>query len=215
MTFIEKTLRERTLNLFNDEWYSKTSEILLKQDTKEGYVYFIKNGEKSKNVKIGATYNLDSRIKSYKTAFDKGVFVIGYIKCDMPFLIEKEIHTEMKKDKMKGEFYKLNYEKIIMIKEVYDLKLKNNYISNKNIFKIEEKTLIEDLNPNIVELIKSLKLNNPYTIDEIREKYINIFNNEYPKTRSWMGRDITKGCLYLGLHKKSIVQEGTRYFVLI
>lgn len=214
MLYSENVLRERTMDLFSDKWYNETIMLMIKEQKKDGYVYFIKNGQSSKNIKIGATYNLTNRVKSYKTSFEKGVFVVGYVKTDNPFLLEKEIHSYLKESNTRGEFFNISLSDLINIKEMYDLVIKNNYLNNEDVFKLENNSLFNDLDLDLIDLVKNLENNKKYTTKNLVNFYNEKYKKEYSKNTTWFGRDISKVCLYLGLNKKTKVENGIRYFVI-
>ena len=210
----ESILRSQTMNMYSDDWYNKTSLLLQNKSNKDGYVYFIKNGKDSKYVKVGATSDVGNRIFSYKTSFEKGVFLLGYIKTNNPFLLEKEIHEIFKEQRYRGEFFKISNQQLYTIKEVFDLNVKNDYVKNKNIEQMNENNLLEDFDINLIELVKSLEIGKQYTIKKIKTLYFRMFKIELSKSDSWIGRDVNNISCFLGMNKKTIIKNGKRYFVL-
>lgn len=210
----ELILRSQTMNLFSDEWYKKTSSLIENKVISKGFVYFVKNGKDSKSIKIGATTNIESRMKSFKTTFDKGVFLIGFIETNTPFQLEKEIHNDFAEKRKKGEFFNLSHVDIFNIRDVYDLKLKSSYINNQKIKSIPDNDNIIDFDLNLVELIKSLELNKKYTVSNISSLYLRKFGEKYSKSNSWLGRDVSSICGFLGLKKINKNENAIRYFEL-
>lgn len=210
----ERILRNQTMDLFSDEWYKKTSSLIENSVLTKGFVYLVKNGRDSKSVKIGATTNIDSRMKSFKTVFEKGVFLIGYIETDAPFQLEREVHSDFESKRVKGEFFNLSYVDIFNIRDVYDLKLKNSYINNEKIKNLPDNDEIMDFDSNLIKLVKSLELNKKYTIKGVSRLYLKTFGKEYSKSNSWLGRDIASVCSYLGITRINKNVNAVRYFEL-
>lgn len=108
MENVEKILRKQTMNLFNDDWYLKTSELISDiKDKQFGYVYFVRNG-KSGLVKIGKAIDLNNRLKSFQTSFGAGVFLSAYIYCQNFSELEKNIHSLFLKQRKNGEWFDLD-----------------------------------------------------------------------------------------------------------
>lgn len=211
----EIILRKQTMNLFSDDWYKKTSILIENKINVNGFVYFIKNGKDSKNIKIGMTTNIDERLKSFKTVFDKGVYVIGYIKSSNPFSLEKEIHKDYEEKRTRGEFFKLSVTDIYSIKDVYNLQIKNNYYSNIPVEKMDENNLLIDFDFDLIDLIKNdLKLNKRYRIKDVLKIYEDKYQKKYGKSLSWLGRDISSICVFLGITKINSNINGIRFFEL-
>lgn len=219
MIYIENVLRERTMGMFSDKWYNETMKLMRKEQKKDGYVYFIKNGQSSKRVKIGATYDLSENhlsniIKSHKRKFDKGVFVIGYIKTNDLLLLEKEIHNYLKESNTRGGFFNISLTDLINIKEMYDLVVKNSYLNNEDVFDLKSNSLFHDLDLDLIDLVKNLEKNKKYTTKNLLRRFNKQSSKEYSKNRSWFGRDIAKVCIHLNINKKTKVENGIRYFVI-
>lgn len=211
----ESILRSQTMNLFSDEWYKKTSNLIENKINMGGFVYFVKNGKDSKNIKIGMTTNLDGRLKSFKTVFDNGVFLIGYIKSSDPFSLERELHKDYSEKRNKGEFFKLSTTDIYNIKDVYDLQMKNDYYNNVAVCKMKENNLVIDFDINLIDLIKNeLNLNKKYRIKDVSRIYKNKYSKDYEKSLSWLGRDLTSICGFLGITRIDSNINGVRYFEL-
>ena len=214
MEDIERILRERTDNEYLDQWYNENTMLMRNEQKKDGYVYFIKNGQSSKNIKIGATYDLTNRVKSYKTSFEKGVFVVGYVKTDNPFLLEKEINSYLKESNTRGEFFNVSLIDLINIKEMYDLVIKNNYLNNEDVFKLEKNSLFNGIDFDLIDMVKNLENNKKYTAKNLLRILNKQSTKEYSKNRSLFFRNITKVCPYLGFNKKTKTENGIKYFVV-
>jgi len=213
---IEKILRQQTMNLFSDEWYKKTSILIDDSENTDGFVYFVRNGKDSKYVKIGMTANINSRMRSFKTVFEKGVFIIGFIKTPNPFTLEKEFHNDYNNKRTKGEFFQLTATDIYNIKDAYDFKMKNDYYKKTSVEEMEENVLVLDFDMNLIDLVKNdLKLNKKYKINEVMGLYQTRFGLKYNKSSSWFGRDLSAICSFLGITRVDSNKKGSRYFELI
>lgn len=76
-------------------------------------VYFISDGE---FCKIGKADNVDVRLKQLQTSNAKPLFVIGYIPCKNPTsALRKEniLHSNFAKNKMSGEWYRIDVSEAI------------------------------------------------------------------------------------------------------
>ena len=212
---IEKILRQQTMNLFSDKWYKNTSSLIDSSKNTGGFVYFVKNGKDSKDVKIGMTTDMDSRMKAFKTVFCKGVFLIGFIKTTNPFTLEKEFHNDYDDKRKRGEWFHINATDIYNIKDAYDFKMKNDYYNNKSVERMEENNLVSDLDMNLIDLVKNdLKLNKKYRINEVAGLYQTKFGSKYDKSHSWLGRDLSSICAFLGITRIDYIKKGSRYFEL-
>lgn len=130
---VEKILRTRTMGLFSDDWYFKTSEEILKtKETDKGYVYFVKNGD-SGLVKIGKAYDMSKRIKGLMTSFGKSAFVCGFIYSDNYSEIEISIHKFFAEKRQSGEWFDLSTDEINEIILQNSGTLVNSYFNKKSV----------------------------------------------------------------------------------
>lgn len=107
MNLVEKILRKQTMELFNDDWYFKTSELILGIKEKQfGYVYFVRNGT-SGLVKIGKASNLSNRLSGFRTSFNNGVLLCGFFYCENYSELERNIHLEFLNKRKNGEWFDL------------------------------------------------------------------------------------------------------------
>lgn len=219
MEDLKNLIKRETSNMFSDTFYSKISNEILKLMNKEtnntGYIYFIKNGSNSKNVKIGCAINIDNRVKSYRTSFDKKTFILGYIKCENFFHVEKELHSFFSDKKTKGEWFELDSYDFIDIKNNYDFKAINDYYSNSVLIeKMIAKENIEDKNDLVISFAKRLVIDKEYFPFRLYSEFL----KENPKTEIltvyWFGRELNKAIIYLGFKRKDSTKGGTRRFVL-
>lgn len=77
-----------------------------------GYVYLIKHGDK---YKIGRTINLKNRLKNHKNS-NLDIEFIHSIKTDNCIKLENELHKKYAKNRIDGEWYSLNEDDILYIK---------------------------------------------------------------------------------------------------
>lgn len=111
---MEKTieiLKQRTLNLFNEEWYNSTASEIHSTNTKEGfgYIYIVRVG-KTKKCKIGFSTNIIKRINSFKTTLGNNLILDGFIYCKNYSELEKEIHSKLVQYRIHGEWFNLTFE---------------------------------------------------------------------------------------------------------
>ena len=89
----------------NKAWFSHSIQIP-KNQKKSGYVYFIKDND-SKKIKIGSTFNIGKRIKSFETGNASDLSVFLSIKTIDHKKLETEIHKAFKPFLYKNEWYSL------------------------------------------------------------------------------------------------------------
>lgn len=201
------------MNLFSDTFYNQVSlEIYNINSQKNGMVYFIKNGKKSNLYKIGCSFDLDKRLKSYKTSFESGVFVLGLINASDCFVLEKEIHQTFREKRVNGEWFKLSFEDVLYLKEVYEVEFFNNFYKN-SVSQINKTDFQLNSNPKIIDLAKNLKPDTIYYTENLFSIYKKKYGNEY-KTSSWFGRDLNKCLKILGIKRKNLNKDGVRSFVI-
>lgn len=178
-----KILKEKTINMFSDDWYNDVSNSLLNVNLETfGYVYFIKNN-KSIDVKIGISNNINDRVKSYRTAFSGEVLLIGYIYCENYKKLEKDIHKLFDNKRISGEWFNLSLNEIkellikyngtfinseftkksFIDKEYFSNFNNKKYIMDFSVLKIGERINYRELykycdNTSITLLIKELKI---------------------------------------------------------
>lgn len=127
-----KVLKERTINMFSEDWYNDTSNALMNISFETyGYVYFIKNNS-SVDIKIGVSYNINDRMKSYRTAFSGEIFLIGYIYCENYKELEKEIHNLYKDKRISGEWFNVSVNDVRDVLIKYNGKFINSEFSKKS-----------------------------------------------------------------------------------
>jgi hypothetical protein len=215
MTDLEKLLRSKTMNMFSDYFYTQITEdiLKLKESKKIGYVYIIKNGIKGNMYKIGCAIDLDKRLHSYKTSFENGVFLCGFIKTNDYFSLEKEIHNFFNHKRKTGEWFNLSFEDLLNIKDSYEYITKNTFIDNK--IKSEDlKQVIQEPNSNMYNFVKKLKKETEYYPYFLFKKYNEFYPNEINSV-SWFGRELTKTINLSGFVKKDINKKGIRSFKII
>lgn len=214
MNEVEKLIRQRTMNMFSDFFYQNiSSEILsLSMDKKEGYVYIIKNGKESNLFKIGCCYDLDNRFSAYTTGFENKVFVVGYIKCFEYFMIEKEIHNDFKFKRKKGEWFQLSFEDLLNIKESYDFKLINSYLT-KGVKIVDMKENLES-DSKIFEFASNLIEGEVYNASELFKQYKLWNDAEDISNVNWFGRELSKAIYLTGRKKVTSTNGGVRTFYL-
>lgn len=220
MESLKNLIIKETSNMFNDVFYDKISNEILKLMNKEhnnsGYIYFIKNGENSKTIKIGCAINIDNRVESYTTSFDKKIFIVGYIKCDNFFCIEKEIHSFFSDKKSRGEWFELNSYDFIDVRTNYDFKEINDYYSNKIL--IEKMNKKQNINlssdDSIINFAQTLKKEKKYMPSDLFISFNKQYSNNKYTNVSWFGRELNKSFIYLGYKKTHSTNGGVRSFIL-
>lgn len=215
MTDLEKLLRTKTMGMFSDYFYSQmTDEIINLNETKKtGFVYIIKNGQSGNMYKIGCAIDLDKRLNSYKTSFENGVFLCGYITTVDYYSLEKEIHNDFKEKRKIGEWFNLSFENLLSIRDNYDFVVKNNFI-DKKIKAVDLKEIIIEPNSNMYNFVKGLKKDFEYYQNELFEKYCELYPNEINSV-SWFGREITKSINLFGRVKRDMNKKGVRSFKIL
>lgn len=185
---IEKIIRNQTMDMFSDKWYIKTSNLILSEidKTEKGYVYFVSNGKKSKNIKIGFTSNMERRFSSFKTTFSKGVFVWGYIKSDQCRVLEKEIHSVFYENRISlgNEFFSMTTNDLLMMERQYKMNVVANYYVNGSVSDIIIKRndiSVDEPFPNMLEKIVPNKY---YRSMDLVELF------DFKGSASWMMRKI-------------------------
>ena len=111
---MEKTiqiLKDRTFNLFNDQWYEVTAKEILTPNSKNefGYIYIVRIGTSNK-CKIGFSNNIIKRVNSFKTTLGNNLVLDGFIYCENYSSVEKNIHLKLSQNKIHGEWFKLTPE---------------------------------------------------------------------------------------------------------
>lgn len=177
MEELEQIIKNETGGMFVDSFYKRLAEKIndfyYKKETNFGYVYFIKNGINSNLVKIGYATNLDNRVKSYSTAFENNIYVIGYIESENAIHLEKEIHSLLKRKREKGEWFNLEQTDFdILLKKYQIVKIfdffnfENSILSmnesemNELVFDYTKKTYIGKKNNNFL-VFKKIYNENP------------------------------------------------------
>jgi hypothetical protein len=95
---------------------------------KKGYVYFFKSGDGL--MKIGRSRDVYKRYSSVKTACPTGVEILGYIKTEDSYELEKKFHDYFAKHRVNGEWFALTTQEISdmyfqsMVKELIDYEVK-------------------------------------------------------------------------------------------
>jgi hypothetical protein len=171
---IENLLKEKSMNLFSNEWYQNTSsEIcnLFKFDKNIGYVYFLRS-EKSSYVKIGKSKDIDKRVKQLECNVGK-INILGFIYSEDYDLIEKSLHSTFKDFRKYGEWFDLSFN------DVKDIITKHKgQILNTDISKVSISDGVFDIksvNTNLQTEIffnkcdEFLEFNKSYTNDELQD----------------------------------------------
>lgn len=173
---IELILRERTLGMFNDGWYSLTAttiDDLINEDT-SGYVYFIKS-ETTGYTKIGISKNINNRLNAIRQTNGE-LFVWGFLYTDDYINIEKGLHVKFKEKRKFGEWFLLERDEILdEIKELNGSIVCNAF--NKKIDMCDGVVVnasnLRDLDPNIRDI---LKRDLPIGIDVDKRELYNILS---------------------------------------
>lgn len=215
MDSLIELIKKETLYLFQDAFYQNiTNKILnhLHQDeAKEGYVYFIKNGHENGNVKIGCAINIDNRIKSYSTSFDKKIFIVGYIKAKNYYNLEKEIHSYFLNKKVKGEWFNLDAYDFIDLKSQYDfIDVHNFYVNSKKITELEKGDYLPYVSSDFIDFAKTLETDKIYYPGSLCKKFEKEYNKKI--NTSWFGRELNKAIVHLGYKKINSTNGGIRSF---
>jgi hypothetical protein len=85
-----------------------------------GTVYFFREHSR-KEVKIGCSTNgYSERFISFNMYAPNGAYVIGCIKTNEPFILEKKIHKNFSHRHIKGEFFEITDEEVMQIISKYD-----------------------------------------------------------------------------------------------
>lgn len=100
-------------NYWKNETKKYNEEIIEKKKDCEGYIYVIKSLEL---YKIGKTKNKESRLKKYNTENPHSVELILCEKVDKYSETEENLHKLFKKKRKVGEWFKLNVDDILQIK---------------------------------------------------------------------------------------------------
>lgn len=74
--------------------------------TLKSYVYFIQSTNKL--VKIGVTNNLSARLKQLQTGSPGKLKLLGSIKTNDPYKLEKRLHNKYKNMRVNGEWFNVN-----------------------------------------------------------------------------------------------------------
>lgn len=101
------------------------------------FIYFFKH-KNIEAIKIGRTSgtSVNDRFNCFKTYSPFGSEIIGFFECDNCVLIEKKIHTDLKSNRMSGEWFDISIPHALSIINEYDTSLKsvksafNEWISN-------------------------------------------------------------------------------------
>lgn len=213
MNYVIKILKKNTMNLFNDEWYEQTASEILnnKEIDKDGYVYFVKNGEKSKHVKIGCTSDILKRLTSFKTVFHNGVYLIGFIKTKNYLNLEREIHLEFEEKRSSGEFFKLNHIDLSVLNTLYDIDFKMDYFKLGHPKDMINKTFVSSTKDMLLT-VRSLEKNKQYSIEDVMSVYENVVGHPTKESKAWFGRNISKCIQELGYIKKINTNNSVRTF---
>lgn len=107
--------------------------------SKKGYVYLLADSLKDDVYKIGVTRgSIENRIKKLQTGNAGEIYMCRYYQTDIPFFVEKHLHSQFLSKKLKNEWFSLTAEDVLdfsnkcaEIEKIYDA-LKNNYFFNKN-----------------------------------------------------------------------------------
>lgn len=85
---------------------------------KKGYVYLVM-GKDNDIVKIGIASNLIKRLSSLNTGSPEELRIFDFIKCDNPRKIESELHQRYSNNRIKGEWFNIENEKILTMLNSY------------------------------------------------------------------------------------------------
>lgn len=106
---------------------------------KKGYVYLLADSLKDNVYKIGVTRgSIEKRIKKLQTGNAGEIYICRYYQTDIPFFIEKRLHSQFLSKKMKNEWFSLTTDDVLdfssrcaEIEKMYEA-LQDNYFFNKN-----------------------------------------------------------------------------------
>lgn len=222
MNSIEKILRKKTMNLFSDEWYHKTSEEIGKSnENKKGYVYFLKD-KKSKEIKIGKTLDINKRMNNYRTYSSSGIFLIGVIYSDNYSKLEKSVLLKLSKYKIKGEWFDLDLSYVknfinsnngeliggVWNRDSYELSgrffnINKTYKNNDSFF--------YDL---FYEKLDNLSLNQRYSKSELYKQIIKIDKKYKTLSKKKSVEIIKQYCSERNYIMKQTISNGVRYFTM-
>lgn len=151
---VEHLLRERTFNLFSDNFYEDISIKIcsLSDNDIEGYVYIIKSVHTS-YVKIGIAKDLKKRLNALTHSNGK-ILLIGYLLCEDFRKIEKKLHSENTDKNVFGEWFSFNNEKIRDIIYEYNFTVINKIFDNK--IDLSEHSIIGKYSLELTELEKAV-----------------------------------------------------------
>lgn len=119
---IKNILRDRTVGMFTEEWYSETANMIengINSDDSYGFLYVIKS-KLNGLVKIGVTKNPQRRLKDISNYVGE-LIIISIIESNDYINLEKLFHEEFKNQREHGEWFGIkDYENL------YEFIYKNN-----------------------------------------------------------------------------------------
>ena len=223
MNLVEKTLRAQTVNLFTDEWYLKTTELLSKAITDQrGYVYIIRN-ENSKIVKIGKSLNLTSRLNNFKTSFGSGLILVGFFYCENYNDLENQLHKKFFDKKVSGEWFDLSEQQILdCIDEnngvfVNKYFIKESKIIDDQIFGFNDENMfcgISNYYEDFYSYLNELPKNEKIMKNEFYEKIKSLNQNYNVLSPKRVNIVLKKRLKELGINYADFNINGQTYFII-
>lgn len=220
MNEVEKILRLRTCEMFNDLWYQKTTEAIYGiEKNSKGYIYFVKNGYNN-FIKIGKTINLQSRLNSFSTLFSDGVFLVGYIYSENYSELEKKIHEDFKDKRKTGEWFDILDNEIIYD----DFYLKNSFFNKSSsiidgeCFNLENTNItfgIKDYYDDFYKYCNNeIKKGIKYDKGIFYKKIILLNKNYNTLSKKRVNLVLKKWCKTMGFNYKDTNTNGYQYFFI-
>lgn len=220
MNDLEKILRKKTMNLFNNSWYLETTkEIMGVSSEQKGYTYFIKTKD-SNLIKIGMSINLTSRMKNLSTLSNNSIYLIGFIYGEKYKELEIMFHKKYSEYRERGEWFNLSKKSVIE-----DLEINNGLVVNKkltkNSFFIDGEYFDNSKNLNssdyydlFFEICDKLPFNERILKFVFHDK-IRGANNEYANlTKKKITMKLKEWCDFNNVNYIDINSNGSRYFLL-
>jgi hypothetical protein len=222
MNKVESILRRRTMDLFNDNWYVKTTDELLKESSSSfGYVYFIKNKSNGDFVKIGKTSNITNRMKSFRTSMGNELYLVGFIYTDKQDELEKELHIEFSDYRDVGEWFNLEYSALVKkIKKLNGVLVggywgKSSYAIDHKCFNVFSDIFnFEPYWDKFVNYLEKLPFNERHISNNIYNDFHKLSKLYSTTTKRKCTLMIQRWCKYKGYNYISYNSTGVRGFII-
>jgi hypothetical protein len=114
-------------------------------------------------VKIGMTYDFKKRVSGIQTGSPLQLKFFGIIECNDPRVVEKFLHTLLKKDRLVGEWFKVSQGLIDAIKTRYKVRDNNLDDLRSSVEDTPETIRIRELERTVKTLRKELQSLKQYT----------------------------------------------------